>query len=130
MDVAEKLYSGYPADEVSSKQGEIQSQGNAFLQEKYPKLDYIKKTSIVSEGGRAVPSEVKPGEQPGAPKEEESNTLLYLLGAVGLGAVAVYLYMRGRGEEPPPPPPRKPAPQQSGMRKTGKKKRKKKRTRD
>jgi len=46
MDVVEKLYSGY--GEAAQKQFmNILSEGNAFLAKNYPKLDYIKKATIV-----------------------------------------------------------------------------------
>ena len=46
MDVIDKLYAGYGGD-PSDHQGEIQSQGNKFLDSNYPKLDGIKKATIV-----------------------------------------------------------------------------------
>lgn len=46
MDVIDKLYAGYGGD-PSEHQGEIQSQGNKFLEANYPKLDGIKKATIV-----------------------------------------------------------------------------------
>ncbi|MEK6261374.1 MAG: peptidylprolyl isomerase [Planctomycetota bacterium] len=46
MDVVEKLYAGYDG-EPSNHQDKIQSQGNKFLDANYPKLDGIKKATIV-----------------------------------------------------------------------------------
>ena len=46
MDVAEKLYSGYGRTNVPD-QRRILSEGNAYLAADYPKLDYIKRASIV-----------------------------------------------------------------------------------
>jgi peptidyl-prolyl cis-trans isomerase A (cyclophilin A) len=46
MDIVEKLYSGYK-EQPTNTQGEIMARGNAFLNEKFPQLDYIKKASIV-----------------------------------------------------------------------------------
>jgi peptidyl-prolyl cis-trans isomerase A (cyclophilin A) len=46
MDVAEKLYSGYGRTNVPD-QRRILSEGNAYLAAEYPKLDYIKRASIV-----------------------------------------------------------------------------------
>jgi len=48
MDVVDRLYSGYGEDpSKGSGQMMIQTQGNTFLQQKFPKLDSIKKATIV-----------------------------------------------------------------------------------
>jgi peptidyl-prolyl cis-trans isomerase A (cyclophilin A) len=48
MDVVDRLYSAYGEDpSKGSGQMMIQTQGNAFLQQSFPKLDYIKKATIV-----------------------------------------------------------------------------------
>eukprot|EP01097_Dermamoeba_algensis_P000560 TRINITY_DN1193_c0_g5_i1.p1 TRINITY_DN1193_c0_g5~~TRINITY_DN1193_c0_g5_i1.p1 ORF type:complete len:225 (-),score=63.31 TRINITY_DN1193_c0_g5_i1:90-764(-) len=44
MDVVDKIYAGYGEQ---PDQGAIQSLGNAYLMKNFPKLDYIKKVSIV-----------------------------------------------------------------------------------
>jgi peptidyl-prolyl cis-trans isomerase A (cyclophilin A) len=44
MEVVDKLYSGYGE---SPDQGMIQNQGNAYLESKFPRLDYIKTARIV-----------------------------------------------------------------------------------
>jgi peptidyl-prolyl cis-trans isomerase A (cyclophilin A) len=46
MDVVEKIYSGHGED---PDQGAIQYEGNAYLNKEFPKLDYIKKATIVKE---------------------------------------------------------------------------------
>ena len=46
LDVVEGLYSGY-GEGVSRKQAEIMKKGNAYLKEKFPKLDYIEQARIV-----------------------------------------------------------------------------------
>ncbi|MCA9042258.1 MAG: peptidylprolyl isomerase [Planctomycetaceae bacterium] len=46
MDVVDKLYSGY-GEQTTRLQGRIATEGNAFLKEKFPKLDYIKKATLV-----------------------------------------------------------------------------------
>lgn len=46
LDVVEKLNGEY-ADSLTGLQGQIYQQGNVFLAEKAPKLDYIKKASLV-----------------------------------------------------------------------------------
>jgi peptidyl-prolyl cis-trans isomerase A (cyclophilin A) len=44
MNVVNKIYSGYGGN---LNQGLIQTQGNAYLTKQFPKLDYIKKATIV-----------------------------------------------------------------------------------
>jgi peptidyl-prolyl cis-trans isomerase A (cyclophilin A) len=46
MAVVDKLYGGY-GETLTQLQGQIASQGNAFLEKSYPKLDAIKKATIV-----------------------------------------------------------------------------------
>ncbi len=45
MKVVDGLYTGY--GDTANIQGQLYRQGNTFLLEKYPKLDYIKKATIV-----------------------------------------------------------------------------------
>jgi peptidyl-prolyl cis-trans isomerase A (cyclophilin A) len=54
MDVIDKLYSGY-GDEPTSHQPEMQTQGNAWLDKNYPKLDEITTARITSEENPALP---------------------------------------------------------------------------
>ena len=46
MEVVDKLYGGY-GEEITKLQGEIAAQGNAYLEKSWPKLDGIKKATIV-----------------------------------------------------------------------------------
>jgi peptidyl-prolyl cis-trans isomerase A (cyclophilin A) len=54
LDVVDKLYSGY-GDKPTPQQGQIMSQGNAFLKKHYPKLDYIKSARVTQESNPALP---------------------------------------------------------------------------
>jgi peptidyl-prolyl cis-trans isomerase A (cyclophilin A) len=50
FDVVESLYGGYGEGAPRGRgpdQGLIQSEGNAYLREKFPKLDYVTKATIV-----------------------------------------------------------------------------------
>jgi peptidyl-prolyl cis-trans isomerase A (cyclophilin A) len=50
MDVVEKLYSQYgdaPPNGEGPDQGKIRAQGNAYLEGRFPKLDYTKKATIL-----------------------------------------------------------------------------------
>jgi peptidyl-prolyl cis-trans isomerase A (cyclophilin A) len=46
MEVVDKLYSGYE-EQLTQLQGEIAAKGNAYLEKDWPKLDGIKKATIV-----------------------------------------------------------------------------------
>lgn len=46
MDVVDKLYDGY-REQITRLQGEIATKGNAYLEKEWPKLDGIKKATIV-----------------------------------------------------------------------------------
>jgi len=119
METADKFYSEY-GEQVTGKQGQIAARGNAYLKEAWPKLDYIKKATIV---GEALDPQrgSKPDDQTATTNEEaaakdESSPVPWIIGIailLGLGA----WFFRGKKEEPPPPPPTK---------KDGKKKKKKK----
>jgi peptidyl-prolyl cis-trans isomerase A (cyclophilin A) len=54
MDVVAKLYSGY-ADAPTQQQGEMETQGNAWLNKNYPKLDAIKTARVTAESNPALP---------------------------------------------------------------------------
>ncbi len=45
MEVVRKLYGGY-GEATTEKQGQIYAQGKAYLDKNYPKLDYIKSTTV------------------------------------------------------------------------------------
>jgi peptidyl-prolyl cis-trans isomerase A (cyclophilin A) len=46
MEIVDKLYSGYGRTNVPD-QRRIKSEGNAYLDAEYPKLDFIKRATIV-----------------------------------------------------------------------------------
>jgi peptidyl-prolyl cis-trans isomerase A (cyclophilin A) len=48
LEVVEKLHSEY-GDSLTSAQGSIYKEGNVFLAQKAPKLDFIKKATIVAQ---------------------------------------------------------------------------------
>jgi len=54
MDVIDKLYSGY-GDEPTPHQPEMQTQGNAWLDKNYPKLDKITTARVTNEENPALP---------------------------------------------------------------------------
>jgi peptidyl-prolyl cis-trans isomerase A (cyclophilin A) len=54
MDIVAKLYSGY-ADTPTQQQGEMETQGNAWLNKNYPKLDSIKTARVTAESNPALP---------------------------------------------------------------------------
>jgi peptidyl-prolyl cis-trans isomerase A (cyclophilin A) len=49
MDVVDKLYNGYGEGAPSGKgpsQSQMHSEGNAYLEKQFPKLDYVKTATI------------------------------------------------------------------------------------
>jgi peptidyl-prolyl cis-trans isomerase A (cyclophilin A) len=46
MDVVDKLYGGY-GEQLTRLQGEIATKGNAYLDKEWPKLDHIRKATLV-----------------------------------------------------------------------------------
>ena len=104
MDVADKFYSEY-GERVTGMQGQIAARGNAYLKEAWPKLDYIKKATIVGEPLDPQRGS-KPDDQTATTNEEaaakdESSPVPWIIGiaiAVGLGA----FLLRGKKEEPSP----------------------------
>jgi peptidyl-prolyl cis-trans isomerase A (cyclophilin A) len=52
--VVQKLYSGY-GDKPTPQQGEMETQGNAWLNKNYPKLDSIKTARVTAESNPALP---------------------------------------------------------------------------
>jgi peptidyl-prolyl cis-trans isomerase A (cyclophilin A) len=54
LDVVEKLYAGY-RDRPTPHQGEMETQGNAWLEKNYPKLDAIETAKVTDESNPALP---------------------------------------------------------------------------
>jgi len=54
MKVVDRLYSGY-GDDPTPHQGEMQTQGNAWLEKHYPKLDSIETAEVTDEESPALP---------------------------------------------------------------------------
>jgi peptidyl-prolyl cis-trans isomerase A (cyclophilin A) len=62
MDVVNKLHTGYgdgPPSGRGPNQQALQSQGNAYLKERFPELDYVKKASVVEDDKSAKSSKKK-----------------------------------------------------------------------
>merc|ERR1711907_166105 len=55
MDLVNKFYQGYGEQ---PDQGQIQMQGNTYLNQQFPKLTYFTSTKIVGNGAAAVPQDV------------------------------------------------------------------------
>jgi peptidyl-prolyl cis-trans isomerase A (cyclophilin A) len=49
MDIAEQLFSGYGANQGGPDQGRMRYEGNSYLRESFPKLDYVKTATIENE---------------------------------------------------------------------------------
>jgi peptidyl-prolyl cis-trans isomerase A (cyclophilin A) len=54
MNVVDQLYSGY-GDKTTALQPEIEKQGNAFLEKRFPKLDHVITARVTSESNPALP---------------------------------------------------------------------------
>ena len=54
LDVVEKLYAGY-RDTPTQQQGDMESQGNVWLDKHYPKLDSIETAKVTAESNPALP---------------------------------------------------------------------------
>jgi len=63
MDVVNQLFSGY-GDTITSQQGQIQAEGNAFLDAKYEKLDKLLKATIVGSNTAEAPKKADKAETP------------------------------------------------------------------
>jgi peptidyl-prolyl cis-trans isomerase A (cyclophilin A) len=70
MEVVEKIHFGY-AERITSQQGAIIAQGNAFLRERYPELDYIKTTRIVGDDPKTDDKDKKDKDK--KPEEKKQN---------------------------------------------------------
>lgn len=108
MDVADSFYSGY-GERVTSMQGAITMGGRDYLEKNWPKLDYIKKATIVGEpldpkrGWKTA--DEHPKTDPAATtqkKDDDGSPLPWLIGGVVVVGLAAAI-LRMKKEEPPPP---------------------------
>jgi peptidyl-prolyl cis-trans isomerase A (cyclophilin A) len=107
MEIADKLFGGYD-EKVTDKQGQIQSQGNAYLRATWPDLDYVKTATIVGEplsperksAGSA--GESKPGSE-----DSGDKIVLGAVVAILVGGGALLAFTRKK-DEPKPSSPTKP----------------------
>ena len=117
MDVADQFYSGY-GERVTGMQGEIAMGGNAYLKKSWPKLDYIKKATVVNEAldpqrgskenaadNQAPPPSDAPADEPKKDANESSSPVGWIIGGVIVAGLA-FLIFRKKEEPPPPPPPK------------------------
>jgi peptidyl-prolyl cis-trans isomerase A (cyclophilin A) len=125
MEIADSFFGDY-GEELTELQGEIQMKGNAFLREKYPKLDYVKTATIVGEG----PSHDS-AEAPAAPKDPGTgeSSVPWVVGGLAIAGVLVFFAMRGSGVGDEPPKKDGERSEKSGSKsKSGEPKRKKKKS--
>ncbi len=54
LDVVDKLYRGY-GDKPTSLQPQMENQGNAFLEKRFPKLDHVVTARVTDESNPALP---------------------------------------------------------------------------
>ncbi|WP_298868491.1 peptidylprolyl isomerase [uncultured Gimesia sp.] len=69
MEVVNSLYNGYGEGAGAPDQGAIIAKGNAYLKSNFPKLDYIKKATIIAE--KPAKAEAKPESTEAAAKEDK-----------------------------------------------------------
>jgi peptidyl-prolyl cis-trans isomerase A (cyclophilin A) len=74
MDVVDKLYAEYGEGAPQGngpEQGRVQSEGKAYLDKSFPKLDSIKSAVIVGAPAAAKPAAPKPAAHPAAPAKKK-----------------------------------------------------------
>lgn len=103
MDVAEKFYNEY-GEKVTSKQGLITKQGNPYLKENWPELDYIVKTAITKEGDKVVADDGKKSDGSsgilGDGESKEDNTTTYIIGGLlAAGVLLALMFMSNKKDE-------------------------------
>ena len=71
MEVVDNLHGGYgegPPRGNGPDQGKVQTEGNKYLDEKFPKLDVIKKAAVLKGEAKKAAAERKPAEGKAVPK--------------------------------------------------------------
>ncbi|CAN5530371.1 hypothetical protein BH09MYX1_BH09MYX1_44800 [soil metagenome] len=116
MEIAD-AFDGEYGERVTGKQGDIQTKGNAYLREAWPKLDYIKTATIVGEASGHGSSDAPASD---TKKDETGGSVLpYVIGVFVIGAAVVF-FLNQKKEDAPKP--KAPLPRTDGPRKKKKKK--------
>ncbi len=104
MEIADKLFGGY-GETVTDKQGEIQSEGNAYLRAKWPELDYVKTAIIVGEP--ATPGRnTKAGEPSPGGADSGDKIVIGVVAAILLDGGALLYFTRKEDKPAPAPAPK------------------------
>lgn len=101
MEVAD-AFNGEYGERVTSMQAKIQSQGNAYLKESWPNLDYIKTATIDGEASTHGATDTKDSK----PEEGGGNTLFYAIGGFVVAGALVWVLTKKPEESPKKPAPK------------------------
>ncbi len=93
MEIADSFFGEY-GEQLTELQGEIQTQGNAYLRAKWPKLDYVKTATIVGEGKSHDSADApEPPKDPGTGE----STVPWVVGGLIVAGALVFFALRGSG---------------------------------